>query len=186
MTSPAPTRHDAFDLRQLLHPHEVTAELRKELVDCWITVANAGGAVGFAFPPVDTGQVAPVADQLVADLHPSRLRVLLAMADGALAGWLAVRRDLDPLVAHWGTISRVQTHPRFRRLGVGSALMRRVRQIARDEMGLEQLRLAARGGTDLEGFYARLGWEEIGRWPAALRFGPGDDRDEILMLLAPL
>ena len=38
----------------------------------------------------------------------------------------------------------------------------------------------------LEEFYGRLGWREIGRWPGALRFGASDDRDEVLMLLAPL
>jgi hypothetical protein len=46
--------------------------------------------------------------------------------------------------------------------------------------------LAARGGVGLEDFYGRLGWKEIGRWPGALRLAPGDDRDEILMILAPL
>jgi hypothetical protein len=60
------------------------------------------------------------------------------------------------------------------------------RQVARSQMGLEQLRLAVRGGTGLEHFYARLGWTVIGRWPGALRLAPGDDRDEILMLLTPL
>lgn len=60
------------------------------------------------------------------------------------------------------------------------------RHVAREEIGLEQLRLAARGGTGLERFYSRLGWEVTGRWPGALRFAPGDDRDEILMILAPL
>jgi hypothetical protein len=38
----------------------------------------------------------------------------------------------------------------------------------------------------LERFYSRLGWEVTGRWPGALRFAPGDDRDEILMILATL
>jgi hypothetical protein len=61
-----------------------------------------------------------------------------------------------------------------------------LRQIAHEDMGLEQLHLAARGGIGLEGFYARLGWREIGRWPSALRFGPDDTRDEVLMILTPL
>lgn len=64
--------------------------------------------------------------------------------------------------------------------------MRRLRQIARDEMGLQQLHLAVRGGMGLEAFYARLGWREIGRWPGALRLSPTDDRDEVLMVLKPL
>ncbi len=64
--------------------------------------------------------------------------------------------------------------------------MAHARHIACREMGLEQLHLAARGGMGLEHFYARLGWREIGRWPGALRLAPGDDRDEILMVLFPL
>lgn len=93
--------------------------------------------------------------------------------------------DLTPVVPHWGAAKRVQTHPEFRARGIGRALMEEVRRVARDELGLEQLRLAARDGEGLEKFYGRLGWKEVGRWPAALRFDHGD-RDEVLMLLAPL
>ncbi|WP_411089360.1 GNAT family N-acetyltransferase [Streptomyces sp. 061-3] len=76
--------------------------------------------------------------------------------------------------------------PRLRGRGIGSALVHELRKIARDELGLEQLHLAARGGEGLEDFYGRLGWREIGRWPAALRLAPDDTRDEVLMILAPL
>jgi hypothetical protein len=51
---------------------------------------------------------------------------------------------------------------------------------------VEQLHLAAWGGTGLGPFYANLGWRQIGRWPGELRLAPGDDRDEVLMILAPL
>ncbi|MFF8919491.1 GNAT family N-acetyltransferase [Streptomyces sp. NPDC015032] len=181
MTSPnAPAFH------QIVHPHEITAELRRELIDCWITVTNAGGAAGFPFPPVDTEQVAPVADRLIADLDPQRSRLLVAVVDGVLAGWLNLRRDLNPVVAHWGTVNHVQSHTGFRGRSIGTTLMNRAREIAWDEMNLEQLHLAARGGVGLEDFYGRLGWKEIGRWPGALRLAPHDDRDEILMILAPL
>jgi GNAT superfamily N-acetyltransferase len=171
--------------RQLTNPGQVTPGVRQALVDCWAEVANAGGAVGFAFPPVDAGQVGPVADRLIADLDPDYNRVVLAQADGVLAGWLNLSRHRDPLVPHWGTVKRVQTRLGFRGRGIGAALMNEARRIARDEMGLEQLRLEARSGEGLEDFYGRLGWTEIGRWPGALRF-PFGDRDEVLMLLAPL
>jgi len=170
---------------QLTDPGQVTPGVRQALVDCWIEVANAGGAVGFPFPPVDARQVGPVADRLIADLDPDYNRVLLAEAGGVLAGWLNLSRHRDRVVPHWGTVKRVQTRPGFRGRGIGVALMSEVRRIARDELGLEQLHLEARGGEGLEGFYSRLGWTEIGRWPGALRF-PGGDRDEVLMLLAPL
>ncbi|WP_443334829.1 GNAT family N-acetyltransferase [Streptomyces sp. CCNWLW238] len=90
------------------------------------------------------------------------------------------------LISHWGTLHHVQTRTTVRGQGIGAALMNEVRRIARDEMDLEQLDLAARGGVGLESFYGRLGWKETGRWPGALRLADGEDRDEILMLLAPL
>lgn len=180
MSHPAGTR-----FLQLTDPGQVTPERRRALIDCWVEVANAGGAVGFPFPPVDAAEVGPVADRLFADLDRDYNRIVMAEADGALAGWLNLSRHRARVVPHWGTVKRVQTRLDFRGRGIGVALMNEVRRIARDELGLEQLHLEARGGAGLEGFYGRLGWTEIGRWPGALRF-PGGDRDEVLMLLAPL
>ncbi|WP_329281021.1 GNAT family N-acetyltransferase [Streptomyces sp. NBC_00691] len=173
-------------LRQFTAPDDVSPELRDELIECWIEVTNAGGAAGFPFPPIGTDLAGPAVDALVAGLGPGSSRLLVASVDGGLAGWLHVRRDDFRLVAHWGTLHHVQTRTGLRGRGIGAALMSRVREIARDEMGLEQLRLAARGGVGLEAFYGRLGWREVGRWPGALRLAPGDDRDEVLMMLAPL
>lgn len=177
--------HGVPQVHQFARPHEVGAGLGRELVDCWVTVSNAGGAVGF-LPPVDGAQVSRVAAGIIAGLEPRRSRLLAALAGDVLAGWLVIRRELDPLIAHWGTINHLQTHPAFRGRGIGSALMTQARRVASAEMGLEQLHLAVRGGTGLERFYARLGWEVVGRWPRALRVSPGNDRDEVLMILAPL
>lgn len=161
--------------------------LRRELIACWVAVANAGGAViapEFSLPPVSAHEVGSAMDRVIGGLDPQRGRLLVATAGGVVAGWLVVRRDRHPLVAHCGVVNHVQTHPRFRGRGIGAALMHRVRDIARDEMGLERLGLAVRGGLGLEDFYRRLGWTEVGRWPGALRVAPGDDRDEILMSLS--
>ncbi|MFI1286399.1 GNAT family N-acetyltransferase [Streptomyces sp. NPDC020858] len=179
--------HTAPAFEVIARPEDVTPELRPQLIACWETVANAGGAViaaGFPLPPVSAHDVGPVVDELVRGLDPRRGRLLVAVIGDALAGWLIVRRDLHPLVAHCGVVNHVQTHPRFRGRGIGAALMDRVRDVARDEMGLERLTLAARAGLGLEDFYRKLGWVEVGRWPGALRIAPGDDRDEILMSLA--
>ncbi|MBM9617630.1 GNAT family N-acetyltransferase [Streptomyces zhihengii] len=166
--------------------HEVTAGLRRQLVDCWIGVTNAGGAAGFPFPPVLESDVGPAVDDILGRLAPARCRLVTASFGEELAGWVVLQRDPFRLVAHWGTVHHLQTRPEVRGRGVGSALMRELRTVARDELGLEQLRLAARGGEGLEHFYGRLGWREAGRWPDALRFAPGDTRDEVLMLLDPL
>ncbi|MCX5376960.1 GNAT family N-acetyltransferase [Streptomyces sp. NBC_00091] len=180
MTSDSPT------FRQLTSPGDVPPQLRRALADCWVEVTNAGGAAGFPFPPVDAATVTPALDQIIDQLSPDTSRLLTATVDGELAGWLNVRRDPFELIAHWGTLHHVQTRTALRGRGVGRALIHEVRKVARDEMGLEQLHLAARGGVGLEDFYGRLGWREIGRWPGALRLAAADDRDEILMLLAPL
>ena len=174
------------DITQLTHPHDADAALRQELTGCWIAVTNAGGAAGFPFPPVNAQQVAPAVDKIADHLDPQRSRMLLARDNRALTGWVLLSRGPDPLIAHWGTVNHLQSHPAHRNQGIGSALMHQLRQVARDEMGLEQLHLAARGGIGLEDFYGRLGWREVGRWPNKLRLAPNDTRDEILMILAPL
>lgn len=171
---------------QFTAPGALPDGLVPALVDCWTEVSDAGGAAGFPFPPVDPAEVAAAVDRIVTGLDPASSRLVVATVDGALAGWLCLRRDTFPLIAHWGTLHHVQTRLGVRGRGIGAGLVRRARAIAREEMGLEQLRLAARGGVGLEEFYGRLGWREIGRWPGALRLAADDDRDEILMVLAPL
>ena len=172
-------------LGQCCAPGQVSPGLRQELIDCWITVSNAGGPVGFPFPPVDTAIVSPVADELIASLSPDRRLLVAVAAEPWPSGRVHLQRHSNPVIAHWGLISHLQTLPTVQGQGIGGALMTHARQVARQEMGLEQLHLAVRGGTGLEHFYARLGWREIGRWPGALRLAPGDDRDEILMVLSP-
>jgi GNAT superfamily N-acetyltransferase len=181
-----PPGQTVASLRQYTAAAQVSPSLRRQLVDCWVAVTNAGGAVGFPFPPVDEATVAPAADHLIAGLDPDLRRLLVAVRNDRLAGWVSIHREAAPVITHWGTISRLQTNPAFRGQGIASALMIRARHIARDEMHLEQLHLAVRGGIGLEAFYQRLGWAIAGRWPRALRFGPDDFRDEILMILTPL
>lgn len=173
-------------LAQHVAPEHVTPQLREALADCWVEVTNAGGAAGFPFPPIDRSHAAPAVDRIVEGLASDTSRLLTAWHCEELAGWLNVRRDTFELITHWGTLYHVQTRPTVQGKGFGAAMMREVHRIARDEMGLEQLHLAARAKAGLEHFYSRLGWREIGRWPGALRLADGDDRDEILMILSPL
>ncbi|MBT3150529.1 GNAT family N-acetyltransferase [Streptomyces sp. CHD11] len=174
-------------IAQLSRPEEATRAVRRELTACWTAVVNAGGAVvpmDCPLPPVTEAALRPAAERIARGLSPERSRLLLATVDGTLAGWLLLRREKHPLVAHCGVVNHVQTHVRFRGMGVGAALMRCARDIARDDLRLERLQLAVRSGLGLEEFYRKAGWTEVGRWPGALRVAPGDDRDEILMSLA--
>ncbi|TDC62633.1 GNAT family N-acetyltransferase [Streptomyces hainanensis] len=177
---------DSLSLQQYTSSAEVTPALHRDLSLCWIEVSNAGGAAGFPFLPIDESHTAPALRAITDTLSPTTSRLLTARLDDRLVGWLNVRRDPFALISHWGTLHHVQTLPTCQGRGIGTTLMNEARRVARDDMGLEQLHLAARGGAGLEEFYGRLGWKEIGRWPDALRLAPGDDRDEVLMLLKPL
>ncbi|MFI6003640.1 GNAT family N-acetyltransferase [Streptomyces sp. NPDC051366] len=180
---------EAHRFLQATRPDALTLGLRRQLTDCWMAVANTGGAVfesDLPMPPVSAREVAPVADRLIAGLEPERSRILIAMYGDTLAGWLVLRRDPHPLIAHVGVVNHVQTHPGFRGRGIGAALMERVRVIAREEMGLERPQLSARAGLGLEEFYGGSGG---GRWAGgrvrcALRVAPGADRDDILMSIS--
>ncbi len=157
-------------------------ELRAALTQCWREVANSGGAVGFAeLLPVADADVRPVVDQIVADLDPRLCRLLTATRAGALAGWLLLNRSDDPVVAHWGRVTRLQTSVEARGTGVARAMMDELQRSARDDLGLDSLRLEVRGGWGLEQFYEKFGWVVVGAWPGALQFTEHGRRDEVLM-----
>src|ERR1700760_1050502 len=128
-----------LDIVQLTRPDDADPVVRREMTGCWVEVTNAGGAAGFPFPPVSPGHVTPAVEALAAGLAPESRRILVARDGGTLAGWVALSRDPAPLIAHWGTVNHLQTRPGLRGRGIGSALMQRLREVARDELGLEQL-----------------------------------------------
>lgn len=172
------------DLRWITSPGEVPPRLRSDLIGCWRDVVNGGGAVGFAEQvPVSDRDIAPAVDQLIAALDPRLCRLLVATRDELLAGWLVHRGNADPVTAHWARITHVQTAPSARGTGVGRALMTELARSARDDLGLDSLRLEVRGGMGLEDFYGRFGWAVVGRWPGALQFTAHGRRDEVLLQL---
>jgi predicted GNAT family N-acyltransferase len=173
-----------LSLRWLTCPHDVPPSLRAQLATCWRDVANAGGAVGFAeLLPVTQDVVAPVVDELVEGLDQQLSRLLVAHRGEALAGWLLLTGNANPVTAHWGRVTRVQTAISDRGAGVARALMTELHRSARDDLCLDSLRLEVRGGWGLEAFYERFGWRVVGAWPGALQFTQHGRRDEVLMAL---
>jgi GNAT superfamily N-acetyltransferase len=155
--------------------------LRRDLLTCWTDVSNAGGAVGFV-PPVTEDEVTPLLDRLIEGVHSRRDVLAVLTVDGETAGFATLVGSLSPLRHHWATVLRVQVHPSRQGAGLGRVLMGGVHDIARQN-GCEFLTLAARGGTGVDAFYRGLGYTEFGRLPGAIRVGPGDDRDEILLTI---
>ena len=173
-----------LSLHWLTRAHDVSPTLRAELTACWREAANGGGAVGFAeLVPVAHDVVAPVVNELLAGLDERLSRLLVALRGDALAGWLLLRGNPDPVTAHWGRVSRVQTAIAHRGAGVARALLTELHRSARDDLRLDSLRLEVRGGWGLEAFYERFGWQVVGAWPGALQFSQHGRRDEVLMAL---
>jgi GNAT superfamily N-acetyltransferase len=166
----------SFELDPML-----TDELREQIVGLWVEVTNAGGAVGFV-PPVTAQDVRPTAEAAFAGVESGLDHVLVGVDDGRLVGLLFVTDNRFKLKDHWRVLKRVMVTPGSQAKGYGGALMREAAAVGR-KMGLAGLQVTVRGGRGTEGFYARLGYTEVGRLPGALRVAEGDDRDEIFMWL---
>lgn len=173
---------DVLQTRWLTAPAMVDPFVQRQLLECWREVSNAGGAVGFPFPPVSNEQVLSSLDAMIKSLDKPANRLLLATIDKELAGWLFLAGNSSELTAHWARVLRVQTALGFRKRGVGHALMAEVARAAAEDLTLEQLHLELRSGMGLEAFYQSCGWQEVGHWPGALRL-PEGDQDEVLMVL---
>lgn len=98
-------------------------------------------------------------------------------SDDTPAGAVFLRRGAGAVVRHRAEVLRLMVHPEWQGRGCGRRLL--TAAVARAAaVGLEQLLLSARGGTSLPAFYADVGWTEVGVFPAALRLGPDEYRDE--------
>lgn len=157
-------------------------QIHAEVTTCWMEVSNAGGAVGFPFPPIGFDVVSSAVTKLAGEVDHGIIVFIEARLEGALVGWVTLRLNQSPLTSHWGSVERLQSHPNHRGLGIGAALLEKLVERSHYH-GLEHLLLAVRDGEGLERFYERLGWTEVGRHPDALRLRAKDDRDEILMFL---
>lgn len=159
-----------------------TPALPDQLLALWTDVSNAGGAVGFV-PPVTPADIRPRAEAHLSAMAEGRTRLLAAFtADGRLAATAFLSFNDHPLMRHWAWLYTVMVDPALQGRGYGAELLREAERQARD-LGLDALRLTCRGGEGLERFYASCGYKEVGRVPEAIRVAPGDDRDDIVMLL---
>lgn len=121
MTTPG-----VLQMRWLTTPVMADPIVRQQILECWRDVSNAGGAVGFPFPPVTYEQVRSSLERMVQSLDEPANRLLPAALNDQLAGWLFLAGNSSELTAHWARILRVQTALGFRRRGVGRALMTEV------------------------------------------------------------
>jgi GNAT superfamily N-acetyltransferase len=157
--------------------------LRAQLLDTWVKVTDAGGAVGFV-PPADPELIGQTLGSALARVASDRdvLGVLRRGRgpDAAAVGMGILSASASPLRRHWRTVLRLMVHPELQGHGAGRTLVEGLHAIAR-QLELEFLCLTVRGGLGIEDFYAHLGYEIVGRVPRAIRVAPGVERDEIQM-----
>lgn len=157
--------------------------LREGVVALWTDVSDAGGAVGFV-PPVNPDDVRAELVRHLVSMVEGRTRLLVGLdEEGAVAATAFLTHNNHQLMRHWVWLYTVMVHPRHQGKGYGRELMRAAADAARGFGGVEAIRLTCRGGAGVDGFYASCGYKEVGRVPGAIRVAPGDDRDDITMLL---
>ncbi|MEU2224101.1 GNAT family N-acetyltransferase [Streptomyces sp. NPDC018347] len=161
----------------------ITPALRDSVLDLWTDVSNADGAVGFV-PPVSRAEVRPELVRHFVQMAEGRTRLLVGHdEDGRPAAAAFLTRNTHRLMTHWVWLYTVMVHPDLQGRGYGRELLAAAADAARGMDGVEAVRLTCRGGHGLERFYASCGYKEVGRVPDAIRVAPGDDRDEVVMLL---
>ncbi|WP_445528270.1 GNAT family N-acetyltransferase [Streptomyces cyslabdanicus] len=161
----------------------VDPALRDGILDLWTDVTNAGGAVGF-LPPVTREEIRPELVKQFLVLAEGRSRLLVGHdEEGRVAATAFLTFNTHRLMTHWLWLYTVMVHPRHQGRGYGRDLLAAAADAARGFPGIEAVRLACRGGLGLERFYASCGYKEVGRVPGAIRVEPGDDRDDVIMLL---
>lgn len=157
--------------------------LRDGILSLWTDVSNAGGAVGFV-PPVTADDIRPALITQLAAVADGRTRLLVGHdATGEVAATAFLTHNTHRLQLHWVWAYTVMVHPRHQGKGYGRDLMAAAADAARSIEGIDAIRLGCRGGRGLERFYESCGYKEVGRVPDAIRVAPGDDRDDITMLL---
>ena len=155
----------------------------RRLIEVWVDVSNAGGAVGFAPPPPDVtfADVEPLAVVALRSVDEGRDHVVVAYEGETIVGFAFLEHRPGPLFRHWATIKRLQVHPADQGRGIGRELLRACHDHAR-KLGIEALHLTVRGGTGREAFYASEGYELIVTIPQAIRLSAEDTRHELYMV----
>jgi GNAT superfamily N-acetyltransferase len=161
----------------------VDPALRDGVLALWAEVSNADGAVGFV-PPVTPDDIRPELIKHFAAMAEGRVRLLVGYdEEGTVAATAFLTLNTHRLMRHWLWLYTVMVHPGHQGKGYGRDLMAAAAEAARGIEGIEAIRLTCRGGTGVDRFYASCGYKEVGRVPDAIRVAPGDDRDDIMMLL---
>lgn len=159
-----PTRSS---LRTTVNPR-LTDALVDRLVDMWVAVTHAGGAVGFVgrvtHDEVATG-VAGFWDRVIDGV----VDLVIAEDDAQVVGFGFLVPAEDPAVTgHRAEVQKLMRDPQAAGRGVGATVLAALedRAVQRD---VSLVTLTVRGGTGREAYYARHGYRQVASLPDWVR-----------------
>lgn len=142
-------------------------KLIKELADVLVTVVNDGASIGFLAP-----LALPDARAYWKSVPGLGTLILVAQVAGEIAGTVQLQLCLKPNGIHRAEVAKLMVHPKFRRKGVGRALMVALEEIAKAE-GRTLLVLDTREGDPSNKLYRSLNFIQAGRIPKFARSSEG-------------
>ena len=132
-----------------------------------------GASVNFILPFEMNQARAFWLEKVAPALTGNKRIVLIAKVDGQVAGTVQLDLDTPPNQPHRAEVAKLLVHPRYRRLGVGRALMQRIESYGVNAR--RHLLTLDTAGDAAENLYASLGYERAGRIPGYAR-DPIEDR----------
>lgn len=144
-----------------------TQEEFAALAETLVEAVAEGASVGF-LPPLDPAEALAY---WRGALEPGVV-LLLAEADGMLAGTVQVRPAESPNGRHRGEVCKLLVRSAFRRRGIARALLAAAEDAARAE-GKKLLTLDTREGDPANALYRSAGYAEAGRIPGWARGADG-------------
>lgn len=153
-----------------LAAHEILSA-RDALCDLLVDAVDSGGGMGFATPlPLDEAR-SYWAD-VARDIEAGARVALGARVDGALVGSAQLDLCQKSNGLHRAEVQKVMVHRRFRRQGIGAALMRAIDAAAREERR-STLFLDTFSHQPARKMYEAAGWRHAGDIPAFARVEDG-------------
>jgi GNAT superfamily N-acetyltransferase len=124
---------------------------------------DGGSSVSFV-APLETQIAAGFWDKVAAQVERGERIVLIAEQAGEIAGCVHLVIDMPPNGQHRGDVQKMLVHSRFRRRGLGRALLAAVEDEAR-KLGRTLLVLDTERDSNGEALYTACGWTRMGVIP---------------------
>ncbi|MFL5259977.1 MAG: GNAT family N-acetyltransferase [Hyphomicrobiales bacterium] len=156
-------------IRLLTAPELETNVARFSAILC--DAVQSGAGVSFLWP-LDEAGASAYWRSLAGAVEGGRLFLFAAEIDGTIAGTVQLHKVWPPNQPHRGEIAKLLVHRDYRRLKLGTGLMRAVEAKAR-ELGLTLITFDAVAHGPVEAFYRGLGFTCVGYIPGYAYGGDG-------------